>query len=81
MSTSMSSPAAFFAAFTSNAHSVRAMFSVTDADPRCMPGQMRRPQPNALWPNVPGYSRSSRKRSGLNSCGSGKSASFRWTEG
>jgi len=51
----------------------------TEAEPRCMPGQMRRPHPKALWPKVPGYSLPSRNRSGLKLCESGKSASLWWT--
>jgi hypothetical protein len=64
MSTSTSSPLTFRAGLTSNAHNIRAILMATEADPRCRPGQIRRPQPNALCPRLPGYSRAPRKRSG-----------------
>lgn len=54
MSTSMSFPLASWAGPTSKAHNIRAILSSTEADPRCIPGQMRRPHPKALWPSVPG---------------------------
>ena len=79
MSTSIFSPFSFRPGPTLNAHKIRAMLMATDAEPRCIPGQIRRPQPKALWPKFPGYSRCSRKRSGRNSWGSGKSSSLRWT--
>ena len=48
MSTSTSLPFSSRAGLTSNAHRMRAMLMETEAAPRCMPGQMRRPQPKAL---------------------------------
>ncbi len=54
MSTSIFSPFSFKAGLILNAHNIRAMFMAMDAAPRCIPGQIRRPQPKALWPSVPG---------------------------